>query len=88
MDSLSLVELGIALNEEFPSWHLTDDEYARLDRNATIGDLFRSLQKVHQLAEHDDVWHRLRCVVARSLGVPAESIQHETRLLHSWPQML
>lgn len=82
MDSLSLVELGIALDDEFPDWCLTDDEYDTLDGDATAGDLFRSLQKVYPPAEHDDVWLRLRQVIARSYGVPMESVRRESRLLH------
>jgi hypothetical protein len=81
MESLDLVELGMAIGKEFPGWAFTDEEYARVDGNLTVGELYDSLVKVRPPSERDDVWLRLRRVVAGSHGVSTDSILPSTRLI-------
>lgn len=81
MDSLNLVELGMALGEEFPGWAVTDEEYAGIDGSLTVGKVYDSIAKVHEPTDLDDVWLRLRQVVARCHGVSADSLQSGTRLI-------
>jgi hypothetical protein len=82
MDSLGLLETAVTLEDEFPELSITDDEYEKLDENMTVGDIFRLLQKVHPLIEHEGVWHRLSMLIASGRGVSPESIRPETPLLH------
>jgi hypothetical protein len=81
MDSLELVELGMAIGKEFPGRAFTDEEYSKIDGNLTVGELYDSLLKIHQPADRDNAWLRLRRVVADSHGVSAESILPSTRLI-------